>query len=108
MNRDHVIAVLRTHAETIRGFGVTALYLYGSTARDEDETASDIDLFADVDYDRFSFVPFMELRDFLRSILHREVDFTTRTALHPDLKRAILDSAVKIFDEKQIDIIAAQ
>ena len=108
MRHDEVIATLRANAGTIRDFGVTALYLYGSAARDEAGDRSDIDLFADVDYARFGFVPYMKLRDFLKVLFRREVDFTTRNALHPDLKRRIIDSAIKVFDERQIDPVAAE
>jgi len=108
MDRDEVIAKLRTNADAFRRFGVTRLYLYGSAARNEAGDSSDIDLFADVDYARFGFVPYMELRDFLKILFQREVDITTRNALHPDLKSRILSSAIKVFDEKQINPVAAE
>lgn len=108
MRRDDVIRTLRAHADAIRGYGVTALYLYGSTARDEAGERSDIDLFADVDYTRFGFVPFMDLRELLTEVFARPVDFTTRRALHPDLKDRIIPSAIKVFDNESVDSIAAQ
>jgi predicted nucleotidyltransferase len=108
MRREDIIAELRARAEAIRAFGVTALYLYGSAARNEAQESSDIDLFADVDYKRFGFVPFMDLREFLVNALGRNVDFTTRNALHPDLKEQILRSAVKVFDDAPIDTVAAE
>ena len=108
MRRNEIIAELRARADAIRAFGVTALYLYGSAARDEVNAASDIDLFADVDYGRFGFVPFMDLREFLKSSLGRKVDFTTRNALHPDLKGRIVRSAVKVFDDATVDTVAAE
>jgi predicted nucleotidyltransferase len=108
MRRDDVITTLQANADTIRGFGVTALYLYGSTARDEAGDLSDIDLFADVDYSRFGFVPYMELRNFLADLFRRNVDVTTRNALHPDLKSRIVKSAVKVFDEGQVGPVAAE
>jgi predicted nucleotidyltransferase len=94
--------MLQANADAIRGFGVTALYLYGSAARDEAGDLSDIDLFADVDYDRFAFVPYMEMREFLKGVFRRNVDITTRNALHPDLKTRIIKSAVKVFDEGEV------
>ncbi len=108
MRREQVIATLQANAEAVRDFGVTALYLYGSVARDEASEKSDIDLFADVDYDRFTFVPYMELREFLQTLFQRNVDITTRNALHPDLKSRITKSAVKVFDEGQINPVAAE
>jgi predicted nucleotidyltransferase len=108
MRRDDALGKLRAHATAIRGYGVTALYLYGSTARDEAGERSDIDLFADVDYERFGFVPFMDLRDLLVDILGRPVDFTTRRALHPDLKDRIVLSAIKVFDDETVGQVAAE
>src|SRR5947207_13256940 len=108
MRRDDVLQTLRAHAAAIRDHGVTALYLYGSAARDGGDSRSDIDLFADVDYDRFGFVRFMDLRDLLAEILERNVDFTTRQALHPDLRKQIITSAIKVFDDESVDPIAAE
>lgn len=108
MHRAEVIDRLRTHAEAIRAFGVTELYLYGSAARNEAGAESDIDLFVDVDYDRFGFVAFMDLREFMRNVFGRRVDLTTRNALHPDLKEDIVRSAIKVFDEETVDSVAAE
>jgi predicted nucleotidyltransferase len=107
MRRDEVILQLRAHADAIRAFGITALFLYGSAARDEIGTTSDIDLFADVDYQRFGFLPFMDAREFFAKLLGRNVDFTTRNALHPDLKDRIVRSAIKVFDDATVDPVAA-
>ncbi len=47
MNRGTALAKLRRHAPELRAEGIVALYLFGSTARDEARKASDIDLFFD-------------------------------------------------------------
>jgi predicted nucleotidyltransferase len=99
MSRDRIIAILRSNAADIRAAGVVALYLYGSASADRMRDDSDIDLFADVDYARFGFVSYMRLRDLFSHLLGTPVDFTTRRALHPDLKSSIERSAVKVFDE---------
>jgi len=108
MRRDLVIEKLRTHADAIRAYGVTALYVYGSTARDAAGENSDVDLFADVDYQRFGFIPFMDLRDYLGTLLDAKVDFTTRNALHPDLRERITSSAVKVFGDAAVSPAAAE
>jgi len=108
MPRDPVIEKLCTHADAIRAFGVTALYLYGSTARDDAGASSDVDLFADVDYQRFGFIPFMDLRDYLSTLLGCKVDFTTRNALHPDLRDRIMASAIKVFGDAAVSPVAAE
>jgi predicted nucleotidyltransferase len=108
MSRNEVVASLRSHGDAIRAFGITALYLYGSGAPDALAPGSDVDLFADVDYGRFGFLPFMNLREFLEQVLGRKVDFTTRNALHPDLKDDIVRSAITVFDEAAVDPVAAE
>ena len=108
MRRSQVIDKLRAHADAIRGHGVIALYLYGSAARDDAGENSDVDLFADVDYQRFGFIPFMDLRDYLTQLLHRKVDFTTRNALHPDLRERITSSAIRVFGDATVSPVAAE
>ena len=108
MTQREVLETLRAHASDIRRRGVTALYLYGSFARDEATGRSDVDLFADVDYGRFGFVPFMDLRDEFGVWLGRKVDFTTRNGLHRALRDRILRSAIKVFDDGAIHPVAAE
>src|SRR5690348_14092121 len=86
MDRREVLEILRAHADDIRRKGVIALYLYGSYARDQGTESSDVDLYAEVDYSRFGFVPFMDLREDLARWLGRRVDFTTHNGLHSDLR----------------------
>lgn len=97
MRRDRAIDQLRSHAGRIQSFGVTALYLFGSTARDEAGPESDVDLFVDPDYERFGFVELIRLEAMLAQDLGRPVDLTTREGLHPLLRADIERDAVKVF-----------
>ena len=108
MTQREALAILRTHADDIRRRGVTALYLYGSVARNEATDRSDVDLFADVDYGRFGFVPFMDLRGDFAKWLGRKVDFTTRNGLHRDIRDRIASSAIKVFEDATVDSVAAE
>jgi predicted nucleotidyltransferase len=108
MTQHEALSILRAHADDIRRKGVTALFLYGSFARDEATDRSDVDLFADVDYGRFGFVPFMDLRADLATWLGRKVDFTTRNGLHRDLRNRIVRSAVKVFEDAAFPAVAAE
>ncbi len=44
MRRDDAIAVLKAHASELRELGVVRLSLFGSTARDEADDHSDVDV----------------------------------------------------------------
>ena len=48
MRRDDVIAKLKETEPVLREFGVAALYLFGSHARDQASPDSDVDVFIDV------------------------------------------------------------
>ena len=96
--RAEVIAILEANADAIRGFGATALYLFGSAARDEMGPDSDVDMF--VEYQsggRFSYFDLFELESHVARLLGRDVDMLTRPGLHPYLKDRIERSAVRIF-----------
>jgi len=98
MNRAEAISTLSQHADVIRDMGATALYLYGSTAREEAHAASDLDLF--IDYDpasRFNAFDLIGIKQLLEEQLHTTVDLTTRDGLHPRLRPRIEQSAVRIF-----------
>jgi len=97
MSREEVIAKIRRNADAIRALGAGSLYLYGSHARDEAGTGSDIDVFIDRDpTKRFGFIELTELEFLLRDILGTDVDVSTRTGLHPALSRGIEKSAVAV------------
>lgn len=82
----------------MRGMGATALYLYGSTARDEAKAASDLDLFIDCEPGtRFSLLDLVALKQFLEEELAMEVDITTRNSLNPRLRGDIERSAIRVF-----------
>ena len=98
MNRNTAIAKLRSCAEAVKQRGATSLYLFGSAARDEARTESDLDLF--VDYDpkkKFSLFDLMGIKLHLEEELGVEIDITTRDSLHPMLRSDIEKSAIRVF-----------
>ena len=97
MKRDEIIAKVRENAGALQAPGAASLYLYGSDARDAAGPDSDVDVFVDPDpARRFGFIELTELEFLLQDILGVDVDLSTRTALHPALRRDIESSAVKV------------
>ncbi len=97
-SRMEVLETLQRNAETLRALGATALFMFGSAARDEIGPDSDIDLF--IDYDRetdFDLIAQVRLQQRLRVMLDREVDLITRGGLHPRLKSEIEHSSIQVF-----------
>ena len=98
MNRGDAINRLRQTADAVKGMGATALYLFGSTVRDEAGKESDLDLFIDYDPDsRFNAFDLVGIKLLLEEKLQVPVDVTTRDSLHPRLKSGLERSAVRVF-----------
>ena len=97
MKRAEAISRLRAHEAELKRLGVEHLYLFGSTARDDAQEDSDVDLF--FDHRRGKIGPFelMDVQDCAAGILGRAVDVTTRRSLHPGLRRRIEESAICVF-----------
>jgi uncharacterized protein len=99
MNRDAVIARLKSLEPALRDSGIVALYLYGSHARDEARPDSDIDLLADFEHGRdddlLDFLgPCQEIEDAFPAT---EIGFSTRDRLVDSYRRDIEDSAILVF-----------
>jgi predicted nucleotidyltransferase len=92
------LAAMRDEADAVRALGARALYLFGSTARDEASGESDIDLFLDYDETyRFSLVELVAIKQLLERRLGVPVDLTTRDSLDPLLRNRIEASAERVF-----------
>lgn len=96
MGRAEIIARIRERAEAVRAFGATALYIYGSRARGEEGAESDLDVYADFDPAKFTFVQLVELEDMLSRELGLRVQLGTHDALHPLMKTTIEREAVRV------------
>ena len=97
MKRDAVLTELRAHAHDLRQRGVEHLYLFGSVARDEAGTHSDIDLFFDFDKPGFSLIDLIGLQQHLSQLLRTRADIMTRGSLHPALREGIEQSALQVY-----------
>lgn len=97
MTREDAITLLRTSAARLRAMGATALYLFGSTARN-DPAARDLDLFIEYDpQSSFSLIDLVGIKQYLEAELATEVDITTRDSLHPLLRADIEQSAIRVY-----------
>jgi predicted nucleotidyltransferase len=98
MSRADAVSKLLHRADAIRAMGAMALYVFGSTARDDAKDRSDLDLF--IDYDpssKFNAFDLVGIKQFLEDELEMAVDVTTRDGLHPMLRNEIEQSAIRVF-----------
>lgn len=77
----------------MKEFHVQLIGIFGSYSREESNKDSDIDIIVE-----FSVTPgivkFMNLREYLMSVLGEKVDLATKNALKPDLKANILQETI--------------
>jgi len=88
--------IVTAHKEHLVHLGTRHLAIFGSASRDETKASSDIDILVDFDAKKGIFV-FADLKFFLEGILQSDVDLVSTRALHPALKKRILNEAKQIF-----------
>ena len=89
-NRKEIIAILSTNLDSIRAeYSVDELGVFGSVARDEQSTTSDIDIL--VDFSKaVGMIKFLRLETTLQNLLGAKVDLVTRGALKKHIGQRIL------------------
>ena len=97
MKRSEATRLLKQHEAEFRKLGVMRLYLFGSTARDEARTDSDVDLFFDHPRGELGLYGLMDIKETAGKILGRCTDIMTRGSLHRALRAEIEASALRVF-----------
>ena len=98
MKRETALARLEPFESRLRSRGVKALYLFGSTARNEAGAASDIDLLFDYDpSSSFSLFDQAGLMLELSEGIGTKVDLVSRRGLRPRVKSRVEGEMIQIF-----------
>lgn len=98
MKKVEAITRLKPFERCLRARGINALYLFGSTARDEAGETSDLDLLYEYDPSRkFSLFDqagaMLELSDQLGA----KIDLVSRAGLRPRLRERIEGEMIRVF-----------
>ncbi len=81
MTTRKIVKKLERAKSELKKFHVKALFVFGSVARNEAHSTSDIDILVDYSSDEVSLFDFLELKEYLESLFDRNVDLVTRDAL---------------------------
>ncbi|MGF1604672.1 MAG: nucleotidyltransferase family protein [Thermosynechococcaceae cyanobacterium] len=96
MRRQETLKILADHQTSLQNFNVQSLILFGSVARDEARTDSDVDLL--VEFERpVGLFTFIRLKRYLEEILGSSVDLGTSDSLKPYLQEPVLRESVRVF-----------
>ncbi len=96
MTASAIIEILKSNNDVLKKHHVSRIGLFGSHARDEGKTGSDVDLL--VEFDERSFGPdymgyfntVTSLSEELTSLLHQKVDLVTLDMLSPHIAPHVL------------------
>lgn len=98
MKKAEAITLLKPFEPRLRKRGIKALYLFGSTARDEAGEASDLDLLYEYEPSRkFSLFDQAGAMLELSDALGTKVDLVSRIGLRPRLRARIEGEMVRVF-----------
>jgi len=94
MERDKILAQLKSHKRQLKKFGIRSVSLFGSIARNQARKRSDVDLL--VDFERpIGLFEFARLKLYLEELLSRKVDLVTPEALRKEFRESILKEAIR-------------
>ncbi len=96
MKQDAVIQTLkRKNTELTTKFGVKSLQLFGSVARDDAISSSDVDLL--VEFDRpVGYFGLFALQDYLENLLGCPVDLGTPNSLKPRIRERVMGEVIRV------------
>ena len=84
-------------AAVCRQYGISALFVFGSVARGDAASDSDVDLLYDLEPGARLGWEIEDLCDALAEIFGRPVDLVSRAALHSMLRAAVLEEARAVY-----------
>ena len=98
MNRETIIAAIRSEEAALRRAGVRSLALVGSAARDDRHAAGDVDVLIEVvDKAQFSLMDRIGIIHLLGDRLKVPVDVSRRDTLDPLVRERMVEDAIEIF-----------
>jgi uncharacterized protein len=98
MDKATVIAKLREYEPELKAAGIMRLSLFGSVARGDASSESDVDLMAELDpAKQFSLLDMVRLENRLADILGVRVDLTPARALKDRIRERVTREAVLAF-----------
>ena len=96
MSREEILNKLADNREVLKSFGVGSILLFGSYARGDADTGSDVDLLVEFEPSaRIGLFEFSRLKHELSKLLNCDVDLATPDALHKGMKDDIIREAIR-------------
>ncbi len=91
-NKSQVLKLIEKEINSIKKYGVKKLGLFGSFARGESNTASDLDFV--VELNKKTLDSYMGLKFFLEDLFKKRIDLVLIDSIKPRLRRRILKEVI--------------
>lgn len=98
MTREEIIAKLKDSAAAIRAEGVTKLAIFGSRARGDERSDSDLDVLIEVAPDsKFSLLNLVGVEHIIEAATGLRAQAAMRRSLDPRMAERIADDVIEVF-----------
>ncbi|MEH2524960.1 putative nucleotidyltransferase [Bradyrhizobium sp. AZCC 2176] len=98
MNSSEALETLRRSEHALRGRGVKHAALFGSVARGENRSDSDIDIMIELDPEaRITVFDYVDIKEYIAQLFDRPVDVVNREGLKPYVRPAAMADAIYAF-----------
>ncbi|ADO44428.1 DNA polymerase beta domain protein region [Hydrogenobacter thermophilus TK-6] len=95
--KNKIHQILQEHKSYLaEKFGVKEIAIFGSYARGEESSESDVDILVDFKEGYKTFDNYMDLKFYLEELLGKRVDLVIKSAVKPRLKTSIFEEAVYV------------
>ncbi|HEY7242331.1 MAG TPA: nucleotidyltransferase domain-containing protein [Xanthobacteraceae bacterium] len=98
MNAQAAIATLRQYEHALRARGIGHAAVFGSTARGENRSESDLDIVIDIDPElRMTVFDYVGLKEYIAGLFDGPVDVVSRQGLKRYIRSAVMADAIRAF-----------
>lgn len=91
MDREVILESLQEHRESLEGFGVSRIGLFGSFQKGQQTAGSDIDFLVEFAPGQKTFSNYLALSQFLEELFERDIELLTPESLSPYIGPHILE-----------------
>ena len=98
MNSSEALETLRRSEQALRGRGVKHAALFGSVARGDNRSGSDIDIMIEIDPDaRITVFDYVDIKEYIAKLFDEPVDVVNREGLKPYVRPAAMAEVIYAF-----------
>jgi hypothetical protein len=98
MTREEVVAAIKEHSGAIKAEGVSKLAIFGSRARGDYRSDSDLDILIDVEPDAsFSILNLIGVEHIIQDATGLQTQATMRRSMRPRFAQRIADDILEVF-----------